>query len=183
MYPTLGKYDKGSEVAKQLVELDPDFPIGYLQAAFNSQFAGRLEEAEKILQQAQQRKLEIPELLVQRYDIAFLKSDKAGMDREAALGEKAPDAEDMIADRQAFVSAYSGQLNKAKSLAQRAADLNAQPDKQGRKALIEIGPALWDGFFGNASAAKKRALEAINLSKDRGCAVRCCLRPCSRWRI
>ena len=73
----------------------------------------------------------------------------------------------MILDRQAFVSAYSGRLNKAKSLAQRAADLNAQPDQRGRKALIEIGPALWDGFFGNTSAATKRAVEATNLSKDR----------------
>jgi serine/threonine protein kinase/Tfp pilus assembly protein PilF len=167
VYPTFGKYDKGADVAKQLIELDPDFPIGYLQAAFNSQFAGRVEEAEKILQQAQQRKLEIPELLVQRYDLAFLKGDKDWMDREVALGEKEPVGQDMIVDRQAFVRAYSGQLNKAKSLAQRASDMNTQPDQRGRKALIEIGPALWDGFFGNASSAKKRALGALALSQDR----------------
>jgi serine/threonine protein kinase/tetratricopeptide (TPR) repeat protein len=167
VYPTFGKYDKGVVVARQLVEVDPDFAIGYLQAAFNSQFAGRLEEAEKILQQAQQRKLEIPELLVQRYDVAFLKGDRAWMDRETALGEKEPGAEDMIADRQAFVWAYSGQLNKAKLIAQHAADLNSQPDQKGRKALIEVGPALWDGFFGNASSARKRALDAVDLSKDR----------------
>jgi serine/threonine protein kinase/tetratricopeptide (TPR) repeat protein len=167
VYPTLGRYEKGADIAKQLIELDPNFAIGYLQAAFNSQFAGRLEEAEKVLQQAQERKLEIPELLLQRYDLAFLKGDKAWMDREAALGEKEPGAEDMIAVRQAFVGAYASQLNKAKSLAQRASDLNAQPEQRGRKALIEIGPALWDGFLGNTSAARKRALEAANLSKDR----------------
>jgi serine/threonine protein kinase/tetratricopeptide (TPR) repeat protein len=167
MYPIFGKYDQGAEAAKKLIELDPDFPIGYLQAAFNNQFAGHLGEAENILQQAQQRKLEIPELLVQRYDIAFIKDDKEGMNREVALGEKEPGAEDMIADRRGFVWAYSGQLNKAKSLVQHAADLNPQPDQRGRKALIEIGPALWDGFFGNAVEAKKRALETIKLSQDR----------------
>ena len=63
VYPTLGQYDNGVVVARQLVELDPDFSIGYLQAAFNTQFAGRLEEAETFLRQAQQRKLETPELL------------------------------------------------------------------------------------------------------------------------
>src|SRR5262245_44338875 len=47
VYPTLGRYDKGADIAKQFVELDPNFAVGYLQAAFNSQFAGRLEEAEK----------------------------------------------------------------------------------------------------------------------------------------
>ena len=167
LYPTFGQYEKGVEVAKQLVEIDPDFPIGYLQLAFNNQFAGHLEEAENALQRASDRKLEIPELLIQRYDIAFLKGDQAGMDREVALGQKESGAEDMIADRQAFVLAYSGHLEKAKSMAQRAADLNQQPDQRGRKALIEIGPALWEAFFGNVSAARKRATAAADLSTDR----------------
>ena len=167
VYPTFGKYDKGIDVAKQMVELDPDFAIGYLQLAFNTQFAGRVDEADKILQQAQQRKLEIPELLVQRYDIAFLKSDQAAMDREVALGEKEPDAGDMIAQRQAFVLAYSGRLEKAKLMSRQAADINPKPDQRGRKALIEIGPALWDGFFGNKSSAQRSAAAAADLSNDR----------------
>jgi serine/threonine protein kinase len=167
IYPAFGRYDKGAEVARQLVELDPDFAVGYLQLAFNTQFAGRVDEAEKVLEQAGQRKLEIPEIVVQRYDVAFLKGDKTAMDRQAALGPKIPGAEDMIADRQAFVWAYSGQLQKAKSMTQQAADLNSQPDQRGRRALIKVGPALWDGFFGNTSAARKAALEAVDLSKDR----------------
>jgi eukaryotic-like serine/threonine-protein kinase len=167
LYPTFGQYEKGVEVATRLVEIDPDFPIGYLQLAFNNQFAGHLEDAEHALQRAADRKLEIPELLIQRYDIAFLRGDQAGMDREVALGQKESGAEDMIADRQAFVWAYSGHLEKAKSMAQRAADLNQQADQRGRKALIEIGPALWEAFFGNVSAAKKRAMAAADLSTDR----------------
>ncbi|HXN21683.1 MAG TPA: tetratricopeptide repeat protein, partial [Candidatus Dormibacteraeota bacterium] len=167
LYPTFGQYEKGVEVAKQLVEIDPDFSIGYLQLAFNEQFAGRLGEAENVLHRAYERKLEIPELLLQRYDIAFLKGDQAGMDREVALGQKESGAEDLIADRQAFVWAYSGQLEKAKSMAQRAADLNQHPAQRRRKALIEIGPALWEAFFGNVSAAKKSATAAVDLSTDR----------------
>ncbi len=90
------------------------------------------------------------------------------MDREVELGAKEPGAEvRMIADRQAFVWAYSGQLIKAKSLAQRGADLNGQPEQQGRKALIAVGPALWDGLFGNTSEAKRRALEVTSLANDR----------------
>jgi tetratricopeptide (TPR) repeat protein len=167
LYPTFGQYEKGVEAAKQLVEIDPDFAIGYLQLAFNNQFAGHLEEAEHALQRASDRKLEIPELLIQRYDIAFLRGDQAGMDREVALGQTEPGAEDMIADRQAFVWAYSGHVEKANSMAERAADLNQPPDQRGRKALIEIGPALWEALFGNVSAAKKRAIAAADLSTDR----------------
>jgi tetratricopeptide (TPR) repeat protein len=167
IYPTLGRYDEGADVAKQMVELDPNFAVGYLQTAFNNQFAGRLDEAEKILQQAQQRKLEIPEILVQRYDVAFLRGDQAWMDREVALGEKLPGAQDMIADRQGFVWAYSGQLKKAQGLVQRASDLNTQAEQRWRKALIEVGPALWNGLFGNTSEAKRWALEAASLSNER----------------
>ncbi len=136
LYPAFGQYEKGVEAATRLVEIDPEFAIGYLQLAFNNQFAGHLEEAEHALQRASDRKLEIPELLIQRYDIAFLRGDQAGMEREVALGQKESGAEDMIADRQAFVWAYSGHLETAKSMAQRAADLNQQPDQRGRRALI-----------------------------------------------
>jgi tetratricopeptide (TPR) repeat protein len=164
LYPSFGKYEKGIEVAKQEIALDPDFPIGYLQLGFNSQFFGDLGEAEKALKQASDRKLEIPELLVQRYDIAFLKGDKAGMDREVALAQG---AQDLVSARQGFVLAYSGRLQQAKSMSQHAADLNQQPAPRGKKALFEIGPALWEALFGDVAAARKTAIAAVELSKDR----------------
>jgi tetratricopeptide (TPR) repeat protein len=167
VYPTFGQYEKGVEVAKQLVAIDPDFPYGYLQLAFNHQFAGDVAAAENALQRASDRKLEVPELLIQRYDVAFLKGDQSGMEREVSQGQKESGAEDMIADRQAFVWAYSGRLEKAKSSARHASDLNQQPDQRGRKASIDIGPALWDALFGEVSDAKKRATAAANLSSDR----------------
>lgn len=165
VYPTLGKYHKGVEVARQMVETDPDFADAYLQLAFSNQFAGHLAEAEKALQQASARKLEMPELAVQRYDVAFLKGDRAGMDREAALAQSA--ADDLVYDREAFVLAYSGHLKEARLMAQRAEDLNQEPDQQGKKALFEIGPALWDALFGNVPAARKGAQAAVDLAMDR----------------
>jgi eukaryotic-like serine/threonine-protein kinase len=167
LYPTFGKYEKGVEVDKQLVELDPNFAVGYLQLAFNTQFAGRPDEAEAVLRRAAERKLEIPEIAVQRYDIAFLKGDQSWMDREAALAQKQSPVNDLVYDRQAFVQAYSGRLKEAKLTAQRVAELNSQPDQRGRRALIEIGPALWDAFLGNLTAAKREATAAADLSKDR----------------
>jgi tetratricopeptide (TPR) repeat protein len=167
VYPTFGQYEKGIEVAKQLIALDPSFSIGYLQLAFNHQFAGHLKEAEIALQRASDRMLEIPELLIQRYDVAFLKNDQASMEREVARGRKEAGAEDMIADRQAFVLAYSGRLEQARSMAERAADLNQQPDQRDRRALIELGPAVWDALFGRASRARTGAAAAAGLSTSR----------------
>lgn len=89
------------------------------------------------------------------------------MDREAALAQAQSPPNDLVYDRQAFVLAYSGRLKEAKLTAQRVANLNSQPDQRGRKALIEIGPALWDAFFGNVAAARKGAAAAADVSKDR----------------
>jgi tetratricopeptide (TPR) repeat protein len=165
LYPTFGKYEKGIEVDKQFVAIDPDFAVGYLQLAFNNQFAGHLAEADQALQQASARKLEIPELAAQRYDLAFLKGDQAGMDREATLAQSA--ADDLVIGREGFVLAYSGHLKEARLMAQRAADLNQEPDQRGKRALFEIGPALWDAFFGDMPAARKSALAALQVSTDR----------------
>jgi tetratricopeptide (TPR) repeat protein len=91
------------------------------------------------------------------------------MDREAALAlaQAQSPRYDLVYDRQAFVQAYFGRLKEAKLTAQRVADLSSQPDQRGRKALIEIGPALWDAFFGNVAAARKGAAAAADLSMDR----------------
>jgi tetratricopeptide (TPR) repeat protein len=79
IYPTFGRYDQAVEEAKKTIGLAPDFAIGYAPLAMKYQFLDLLEEATNTLQQASGRKLEIPDFLVQRYDIAFLKSDKAEM--------------------------------------------------------------------------------------------------------
>ena len=167
LYPTSGKYEKAVEAARKEIELDPNFPIGYYQLSFNYGYLDRLDEAENALHRASDRKLDIPEFSIQRYDIAFLKNNKAGMEREAAQARGKPDLEDMISGREGFVFAYSGQLQQARKMSRRAADLAQQAAQRGRAALFGTGAALWEAFFGNAAAATQSAVAALELSKDR----------------
>jgi tetratricopeptide (TPR) repeat protein len=46
-------------------------------------------------------------------------------------------------------------------------DLARQSAGRERAALFATGPALWEAFLGNAPAARRRAAEALELSKDR----------------
>src|SRR5208283_5865244 len=105
--------------------------------------------------------------VVQRYDIAFLRGDHAGMEREVALAQGKSGTEDWISDHEAFVSAYSGRLQEARRLAHRAADLAKQAAQRDRAALDETGLALWEGFFGDAPAARWSGMAARQLSKTR----------------
>ncbi len=167
VYPTFGKYEKAVDIDKKLVDFQPDFAIAYLQLAFNYSFLNRIDETEKVFKQAADRKLDIPELLLLRYDIAFLKGDKGWMEREVALAQKTPGAEDWIHLREGYVRAYSGQMQEAKRLAGRASEAALQASQRGRAALFEIPPALWEAFFGKASAARQSAMAALSISKER----------------
>jgi tetratricopeptide (TPR) repeat protein len=167
IYPVSGKYEKAVEESMKAIDLDPDFAIGYNNLALSYAYLGRLGEAGNALQRASERKLEIPDFLVERYDLAFLSGDKPGMEREATLGQRTSGAEDWISDHEAFVLAYSGHLQQARAMSRRAADLAQQSTRQETAALYETGAGLREALFGNASAARRGAMAALDLSKGR----------------
>jgi tetratricopeptide (TPR) repeat protein len=167
IYPASGKYEKSVEESEKAIRLDPDAAIGYLNLGYNYVYLDHLGEAESALRRASERKLEIPDFLILRYDIAFLEGDKAGMDREVGLAQAKSGAEDWMSDHEAFVLAYAGHLQEARRMSRRAVDLAQQAAHRERAALFETPQALWEAFFGNAPEARRSAMAALKLSKDR----------------
>ena len=167
IYPSIGKREESVEEAKIALGIDPDFSIGYSLLADGYLAVERTAEAEKTLQRASERKLDIPDFYVQRYVIAFLKDDRAGMEREAALPREKPGVDDWMSNAEAFVSAYSGHLAEARKMSQRAADLARKAERRDTEALYEADAAMREALFGNALAARQRAGDAVELSKSR----------------
>ena len=75
--------------------------------------------------------------------------------------------EDSMSNSEAFVLAYSGHLEEARMMSQRAAALARQADHQETTALYETEAALREAFFGNALPARQRAIAAHGLSTSR----------------
>jgi len=167
IYNTLGKYEKSVDEAKIAVGIDPDFSIGYSVLAGSYLALGRTGEAENTLQRASGRKLDIPDFYVLRYAIAFLKDDKAGMEREVVLAREEPRVDDWMSNAEGFVAAYSGHLEEARRMSQRAADLARKAERWETEALYETDAAVREGLFGNVSTARGRAGHALELSKSR----------------
>ena len=167
IYPASGKYTRSVEEDRKGLQLDPYEAILYLELAANLVALDRLEDAKSTLRIASDRNLNHPLLLLQAYDIAFLQADKVGMDRAVALAQGKSGAEDWIADHQAFALVYSGHLHEARSMSQHAANLAQQAAHQERAALFLTGPALWQAMFGNAAEARRSAMAALALAKDR----------------
>jgi serine/threonine protein kinase/Tfp pilus assembly protein PilF len=166
IYPVFGKHQKAIEACQRAIGLDPDVVFCYADLATSYQFLNRFAEAEATYERASQRKLEFPDLLMQRYDLAFLRGDQAEMDRQVALSQGNSGAESSISNHQALVSAYSGHLKQARNMSQRAMNLAQRVDLQSA-ALFETGAALREAFFGNTSEARRRATEILKRSKDR----------------
>ena len=167
IYPSIGKREESLEEAKIALGIDPDFSIGYSLLADSYLALERTAEAEKTLQRASERKLDIPDFYVQRYVIAFLKGDRTGMEREAALPREKPGADDWMSNAEGFVSAYSGHLQEARKMSRRAADLARKAERRDTEALYEADAAMREALFGNVSTARQRALDALALSKSR----------------
>ncbi len=167
IYPQLGKYEEAAEEAKKALAIDPDFSIGYSNLAGSYVALDRWDEAETVLRRAADRKLQIPDFLVQQYVIAFLKNDESGRERQAALAREKAGADDWMSNAEAFVLAYSGRLEEARTMSRRAADLARKADRRDTEALYETDAAVREALFGNAFAAKQRVERALELSKSR----------------
>jgi serine/threonine protein kinase/tetratricopeptide (TPR) repeat protein len=167
IYPVLGEHEKAAEEAQKTIELAPDFGVGYALLGSNSLSLDRLGAAEDAVRRASKRRVEIPLLALLRYDVAFLKGDSGGMQREVAAARGKSGAEELISDHQAFALAYAGHLQEATKMLRRASDLAQQAAHREKAASFETRVALWEAFYGNAPTAKPAAMAALALAKNR----------------
>ena len=160
-----GQYERGIQMGEEVIRQFPDMSFGYTVAAHYLSL-DRFAEAEDALRRAAARKLEIPEMLVSRYYLAFLKGDQAGMDREVA---RAPSehAEDWMAHNQALVLARSGRMRQARTMWDRAIASAQQGGRAEMAGIYEAAEAVCEAHFGNWSAAKEHARIAVKVAKGR----------------
>jgi DNA-binding winged helix-turn-helix (wHTH) protein/tetratricopeptide (TPR) repeat protein len=162
-----GNYEKSVDEANIAIGLDPDVAMLYSNLALAYVSLGRIDEAENAIRRASERKLEMPDFFVQRYSIAFLKGDSAGMEQEVAQAREKPRMEDWMSNAEGFVLAYSGHLEEARKMSRRAADLAREAGRRETEAFYETDAALREALFGNASPARQRATAALGLSNSR----------------
>src|SRR5262249_45901904 len=106
--PGTARYERAAEEGQKAIGLDPDFSIGYFNAAFAYVYLNRLSEAEALLRKASERKIEVIEISLCRYLIAFLRGDKAAMETEATQRKTKLEAQGRFEHQEALTMAYQG---------------------------------------------------------------------------
>jgi eukaryotic-like serine/threonine-protein kinase len=165
--PGTGRYDRAVEEGQKAIELDPDFAIGYENVAFAYVYLNCLPEAEALLHKASERKIEVVQFSLLRYFIAFLRNDKAAMEREMSQRRVKLEAQGWFEHQEAMTLAYQGRLQEADRLSARAVTLARQGGLVGRAAMFQGAAAVWNAFFGNQAEAQRSAEAALSSFRSR----------------
>jgi len=167
LYAVLGQYDKALEQAREALRLDPAAGAPYGAIVYSYLFLNRLEEAHAVAEEAQAKNLDSLNLHFGLYELAFLRSDAAGMAQQVAWSAGKPGVEDVLLAYEADTAAYSGRLGQARELSHRAVASVERAEEKETAAWYETGAAVREALFGNASEARQRAGAALRLSTGR----------------
>jgi tetratricopeptide (TPR) repeat protein len=165
--PGTGRYDKAVEEGLKAIELDPNFAIGYENVGFAFLYLNRPSEAEALLHRASERNIEVVQFSLVRYFIAFLRNDKAAMEREITQRRRKLEAQGCFEHQEALTLAYYGRLKEADRLSARAVSLARQGGLVGRAAMFQGTAAVWNALFGNRAEARSSAVTALSLFRSR----------------
>jgi tetratricopeptide (TPR) repeat protein len=163
----LANYHGAVEEAQKVIELNPDASLGYYLLGYDLMYRNDFQGAENAVHMAAERNLEQVRMATLRFDLAYVKGDKAGMRTEVESAKAHPDTNDWMLDRQAFAEASEGRLKNAINLSRQAVALALQGGKREPAAVFETRAALWDAFFGNSIEAKRTAVAALALAGSR----------------
>ena len=146
----MGQYEESLEEAKIALGIDPDFSPGYINIAFDCLYLDRPSEAEEVVRRAFRRQFEVPEFMLLRFCLAFLKGDRAAMDQAAVQAKGKPGAEDWIAHSEALVLARAGRQDGPLPVASSsalfmAAEALAQACSSGRARKAALKGSAWIG--------------------------------------
>jgi serine/threonine protein kinase/tetratricopeptide (TPR) repeat protein len=163
----LGNYEKALEEFREALRLEPNDVVNYSNVGGAYQNLNRLDEAEGVYKQADERKLEAETLLANRYLLEFLKGDAAQMERFASAAMGKPGTEDQLLAVQADTQAWYGKFKNARELTRRAMDSAEHNDAKETAAGYQAESALREVEAGNKEQARAEANAAMKLASNR----------------
>ena len=163
----LGNWEKALEETREALRLEPNSAtntanLGFIYASLN-----RLDDAEAVYKQAEERKLKGELLLENRYLLAFLKGDPEEMGQLASAATGRPGTEHLLLASQADTEAWHGKLRNARELTGRAMELAQRNDAKENAASYQVLAGLREVESGNSKQSRADAEAALSLAPNR----------------
>ena len=167
VFASLGNWEKAMEEVREAMRLEPNNLTNYLNLGAGYANLNRLDEAEAVFKQAEERKLTGEILFQNRYQLAFLKGDRAQMEQLASAAMGKPGAEDLLLASRADTEAWYGKLKNARELTRRAMESAERNDAKETAAAYQAVAALREVESGNREQARAEANAALKLAPNR----------------
>jgi tetratricopeptide (TPR) repeat protein len=167
IYSELGDPVKAIAAYEEALRFNPETANRYANLVGGYVQLNRLDEAKATAREAQRHNIDLPEIHLNLYWVAFLQHDAAGMERESAEMMGRPGLEDQMLNYQADTALYNGQLARSRVLAQRAVEAAQTADEKEAPALYQADAAVREALAGNADLAKQQARAALAISSSR----------------
>ena len=162
IYQQLGQYDKSVAETKEAMQLAPTIAAyGNLSIEFIAQ--DKLDDAEKVLREAQAKGIDGLYIRGNLYLLAFRRGDSKGMEQQLAWAAGRAGDEDAMLSGQADTDAYYGRLVRAADYSRRAVESAVRADSKETAALWQVAAGLREAEFGNIAAARQDVAAALSL--------------------
>ena len=167
IYGNLGNFEEAFKKEREAIRVEPNDEINYSNLANDYVALNRLDDADAVYQQAEERKLQGESLLEVRYLLAFLKGDTAQMAQlvSAAMGK--PGTEDVLLYVEADTEAWYGRWKNARDLTRRAMESAEHNDAKETAAGYQAETAMREAELGNKEQARADANAAVKLAPNR----------------
>jgi eukaryotic-like serine/threonine-protein kinase len=166
-YLAIGQYERAYTEFGEAHRLNSTAHYYYSNYVFALLLRNRFDDARTAAQEAQAQKLDSPDLRYLLYLVAFQQGDVAAMERQVSYAVGQPAYENWFLALEADTAGYGGKLLKAREFTRRAAESASHADQTEVAATYEAAGALREGLFGNKAEARRRATEALRLSRGR----------------
>lgn len=165
-YYYAGRFDKAIEFLSNSLLLDPDegFSYGFLGDAYRS--VGKLAESKQVYERATARKLEVPEIHISRYMVAFLEGDATEMQHQVAWGTRNAGGEDQLLASQSDSEAYLGHFARAQTVSRSAFDSAQNNGLHETAAYWLLTAALRKVEVGEYASAKEDVASALAMGSN-----------------
>ena len=162
-----GQYEEAVRQLQEAIRLDPDVFTFYTNLMMSFMELHRLDEAKATYEAARARGISGENLVVARFELAFLQEDTETMQQLVEWAKGKPGYEDRLAIESADVASYYGRVAASRNVFEQAAVKAIADGSNETAAEHYAGLAYTAAFIGDNSAAQQFAAKSLALSRDR----------------
>jgi serine/threonine protein kinase/Flp pilus assembly protein TadD len=165
LYGNTGQLEKAAENGREALQIDPKDRYGYQNLAGAYLNLGRNEECRAILEQTAAQKAESFATHGIGYQLAFLRSDQAGMQREldAVAGTA---GEPFVLIEKAGINHLKGQIREGREDFDAASRAAEKYEFNEFAAIVRAAEGMGEGEYGNIKEAREQTDAALKKSQE-----------------